>query len=271
MRAVAEQARVPMISLAASQKIVQGAHWVFKTPPNDTVVLQQLADYMVGKGYKRIGVLRDASAFGDGVVEGINTAGKKSGLTVVATESFAGSDTDFTGQLLKLRSAGTDANVIWGSAAAPALATIQYRSLGLTAPLLESYGVATPNFIKTAGTASEDVVLNGNKILVLDQLPGSDSQKTVLTKFATDYREAFGSAPTPFAGYAYDAMQLAGTAYGKAGPDRTALRDYLENLKDYTGVTGVFTFSAGDHTGLASSPLVMLKVSSGAFTLLPAS
>ena len=50
MRPLAEQAKMPMISLAANQKIVDGITWVFKTAQNDRVVLERLVDDMSAKG-----------------------------------------------------------------------------------------------------------------------------------------------------------------------------------------------------------------------------
>jgi branched-chain amino acid transport system substrate-binding protein len=268
MRPIAERAQVPMIGLAASDKIVSGARWVFKTPPSDRVVIAQLTAYFASKGYRRIGLLRDASAFGEGVSAQIDSSGKAAGIHVVDEEKFAPDATDFTASLVRLRDAKADATVIWGSAAAPALATKAYRQLGLKAPLIESYGVASQQFLATAGDAANGVVLNGNKLLVVDRLAANDPQKKVLTGFVDAYKAAYHQPPTPFAGYAYDAVELAADALRAVGTDRNALRGYLERRHGYVGVTGVFNFSATEHSGFAESPLLMLSVSGGTFQVL---
>ena len=69
MREIAESAKMPMISLAANVRIVEGATWVFKTAQNDSVVLENIVDYAKAKGWKTIGLLRDASGYGEGVAE----------------------------------------------------------------------------------------------------------------------------------------------------------------------------------------------------------
>jgi branched-chain amino acid transport system substrate-binding protein len=268
MRPIAERAKVPMISLAASQRIVDSSSWVFKTPPNDRTVIAQLTGYLAGKGYRRIGLLRDASAFGEGVAGLLDASGRAAGLRVVREEKFAPDATDFTAQLVRLRDVRADAYLVWGSAAAPALATKAYRQLGLTAPLLSSYGVATTQFLGVAGPAAEGVVLNGNKLLVADQLPAADPQKKVLADFVAAYRAATGKSPTPFAGYAYDAVRLAADALAAVGDSPAKVRDYLERRRGFVGVTGQYSFSAADHSGLSSSPLVMLVVRGGRFELL---
>ena len=69
MRPLAEEAQIPMISLAANQAIVDGSEWVFKTAQNDRVVLEKMVDDMAAKGYTEVAVARDASGFGEGVPE----------------------------------------------------------------------------------------------------------------------------------------------------------------------------------------------------------
>jgi branched-chain amino acid transport system substrate-binding protein len=267
MRPIAEQAKVPMISLAAAEQVTKGSRWVFKSPPSDRVVIAQLVQYLAAQGYHRIGLLRDSSAFGEGVADDINASGATAGVKVAIEEKFDPTATDFTGQLIKLRATALDATIIWGSAAAPALATKQYRELGLRPPLVQSYGVASGSFLQVAGSAADGVVLNGNKVLVPDQLLSSDPQRQAIGDFVTAYRAAYHSSPSPFAGYAWDAVNLALAAMRAVGTDPGKVRDRLEATSGLVGVTGVYHFSAEDHSGLPQSPLVMLNVHNGAFVV----
>ncbi|WP_238009337.1 ABC transporter substrate-binding protein [Dactylosporangium sp. AC04546] len=267
MRPIAERAGVPMISLAAAERVIKDSRWVFKTPPSDRVVVAQLADFLAAQGYRRVGLLRDSSAFGEGVREELDSAGKAKGITVVAEEKFDPTATQFSGELVRLRAADAQANIIWGSAAAPALATKAYRELGITAPLLSSYGVASASFLSTAGAAADGMVLNGNKVLVYDQLAADDPQRAPIAAFVEAYRAKFGAPPSPFAGYAWDAVLLAVDAAKRGGTQPEQIRQQLETSTDYVGVTGAFTFSAAEHSGLPVSPLVLLDVRAGAFVL----
>jgi branched-chain amino acid transport system substrate-binding protein len=267
MRPIAERAGVPMISLAASERVIKDSTWVFKTPPSDSVVLTQLVDHLAAEGHRRIGLLRDSSAFGEGVREALDAAGRAKGVSVAVEEKFDPTATQFTGALIRLRGATTDANLIWGSAAAPALATKAYREMGLTPPLYSSYGIATTSFLNTAGAAAEGVVLTGNKLLVHDQLAEADTQRKPITDFVDAYRTRYGSVPSPFAGYAWDAVWLAVDAMERAGTQPEAVRQQIEKTADYIGVTGAYAFSPADHSGLPQSPLVLLEVRGGAFVL----
>ena len=51
----------------------------------------------------------------------------------------------------------------------------------------------------------------------------------------------------------------------KAGPDPAKIRDQLEQVKDFVGVTGVFNFSATDHNGLDKRAVTMVKITGGAW------
>ena len=270
MRSIAESTKTPMISLAANAKIVEGSSWVFKTAQNDSVVLQNIVDYAKAKGWKKIGLLRDASGFGEGVAEAINELGKADGISVVLTEKFAPDATDFTAQMINARNAKADMNLIWGIPPAAALAQKAYRQLGIDTPVMQSHGIGNKVFLDTAGTAGDGLVAPLGRLVVADQLPDGDPQKTVLTKFVTDYETAYGERPSTFAGHAYDAFQLAVDAFKAVGTDKQQVRDHLEQVKDLVGISGVFTMTPTDHSGLSKEALVLVTISAGEWRLVQA-
>jgi len=271
MRAIAESAKMPMISLAANVRIVDGATWVFKTAQNDSVVLENIIDYARSKGWKTIGLLRDASGYGEGVAETLTELGKPHGITVSQVEKFAPDATDFTAQMINIRNANADVNLIWGIPPAAALAQKSYRQLGITTPLLQSHGIGNQVFLDTAGDSADGLVAPLGRLLVADQLPDSDPQKAVLTKFLADYRAAYNEDPSTFAGHAWDAFQLAVEAFKAVGTDKQKVRDYLEQVNGFVGVTGVYRMTPKDHSGLGKDALVLVTVSGGKWQLLPTS
>ena len=269
MRPIAESSKMPMISLAASKAIIDGSQWVFKTAQNDAVVIAQMIDLAKQRGWKTIGLARDASGFGEGVAEGMTDQGKSGGISVIRIEKFAPDATDFTAQMVNLRSANADANVIWGIPPAAALAQRAYRQLGIASPVLQSHGIGNQAFLDTAGASADGLLAPLGRINVADQLPADNPQKKVLTDFIDNYRKAYGGEqPSAFAGYGYDAVNLAAEAIGKAGTNKQAVRDYLEGVKNHVGVSGVFTMSPQDHSGLTKDAVVMTTVANGKFTLM---
>lgn len=268
MRPVAESSKTPMISLAANAKIVDGAEWVFKTAQNDLVVLQNIVDHAKSQGWKTIGLMRDASGFGEGVAETLTELGKADGISVVKVEKFAPDANDFTAQMINIRNAKADVNVIWGIPPAAALAQKAYRQLNLSAPVIQSHGIGNQVFLDTAGSAGDGLVAPLGRLLVAAQLPDSDPQKPVLTKFLADYQQAYNEQPSTFAGHAYDAFHLAVNAFKTVGTDKEKVRDHLEQVKGFVGISGVFTMTPEDHSGLTKEALALVTISGGKWQLL---
>lgn len=271
MRPIAEQAKIPMISLAANIKIVEGAEWIFKTAQNDRVVIENIVDDMTAKGYQRVAIARDASGYGEGVAETFTELGADGGIEVVATEKFAPDATDFTAQMVNIRNSDPDAVVIWGIPPAASLAQVAYRQLGLEAPVYQSHGIGNQVFLDTAGEAADGLLAPLGRMLVADQLPEDDPQKEVVTQFIEDYEAEYGESPSTFAGHAYDGFMIAVNAIEEVGTDPNELRDAIESLSDWPGVSGVFTMTPDDHSGLSKEALVMVTVENGEWKLVEGS
>jgi branched-chain amino acid transport system substrate-binding protein len=117
------------------------------------------------------------------------------------------------------------------------------------------------------------------KITVLDILSEDDPQKPVLEKYIEDYTAFTDGEPiSTFGGHAWDGLMMAMEALGSLNEgmtleeQRPAVRDYLENnIKDWPGISGVFTFSANDHNGLTKESLVFVKVVNGEWAAFPES
>lgn len=267
MRPIVEAEQIPNISIAANAAIVDGSEWVFKTAQNDVVVIETIIADMAEKGYETVALARDATGFGEGIAEMITEVGAEHGIELIATEAFEPSGTDFTAQMTNIRNAGADANIIWGITPSAGLAQAAYAQLGIDAPIYQSHGVANDAFFEAAGDAAEGVLAPMGRLLVADQLPDDDPQLPVIDQFVTDYTEEYGSAPSSFAGHAYDAWQIAVLALQEAGTDADALRDAIENTSGFVGISGVFEMSPENHSGLDASALIMAEARDGRWNL----
>src|SRR5689334_21047332 len=67
---VVAEAQTPMISMAASARIVEPVdakrRWVFKTPQNDIMMSLAIASHMANVGVKTVGFIGFADAYGEG-------------------------------------------------------------------------------------------------------------------------------------------------------------------------------------------------------------
>jgi branched-chain amino acid transport system substrate-binding protein len=160
--------------------------------------------------------------------------------------------------------------VIHATPAEGAPLTVQVRDLALEIPVLHNHGIGNQAFIDLAGDAAEGVLFPIGKLLVIDDLPADDPQKEVLDQYVADYTEfTNGSTPSTFGGHAWDSMQMAIMALEAVGPDAAAIRDYLEGIQNFAGISGVFNLSDKDHNGIGKETLVLVQIKDGTWVYVP--
>ncbi len=264
-----QKAQIPFISCAAGNKIVQPVDpWVFKTAQSDILAVAAIYAHLKSQNFKKIGLLTVANAFGESGKEQLVNQAAPFGLTVVKAETFGDKDTDMTAQITKIRQDNPDAIVCWGTNPGPAVVAKNIQQLGITIPLYQSHGVASPKFIELAGTAAEGIILPTGKILVTSLLPDTDPQKKVLMDYTAAYDAMFKTPVSGFGGYSYDAIQILAKALNGSDGDKEKIRQGIENLKGHVGISGIFNFSPTEHNGLGSDAFVMVKIKNGKWELI---
>uniref|UniRef100_UPI003EBC518E ABC transporter substrate-binding protein n=1 Tax=Arhodomonas sp. AD133 TaxID=3415009 RepID=UPI003EBC518E len=241
---VMERARMPFISLSGSVAPIEPPRkWTFKTPQTDRMAAARVFDDMRKRGIERIGLLSGSGGFGSsGRKQALAIAGNH-GIEIVADETYAPKDTDMSAQLTHIANTeGVQAIFVFGFGQGPAIATRNYHQLGLALPLYQSHGVASNKFIELAGTdATEGVRLPAPPLLVAEQMPSDDPQKAVLMAYKQAYESRFDEPVSTFGGYAYDGLMLYTEAVKAVSTtDRAAVRDAMEAIDGYVGVTGIF-------------------------------
>ncbi|TSE26304.1 ABC transporter substrate-binding protein [Tepidimonas aquatica] len=279
--AVAE-AKVPMISLAASARIVEPLddkkRWVFKTPQNDILMAVAIATHMADSGVRNVAFIGFADAYGEGWYQEFAKAAGLKKLQVVANERYNRTDTSVTGQVLKIVSARPDAVLIAGSGTPAALPQKTFKERGYTGKIYQTHGVANNDFLRVCGKDCEGTWLPAGPMLVADQLPQDHPVKKSAQAYVKAYEDAYGKGSvTTFGGHAWDAGLLLQAAVPealkKAKPGtaefRAALRDALENVRNVAGVHGIFNMSPTDHAGLDQRARVMVKIENGTWKYTP--
>src|SRR5271165_865415 len=90
----AESAGVPLFGMGAGRVIWEPVKkWVFKSFPSNDDQIPVEIDFARSKGWKRVALITDNSAFGKGTAEITRTVVKEKGLELVADETYAPSDT----------------------------------------------------------------------------------------------------------------------------------------------------------------------------------
>lgn len=267
---LAERNEVPFISLAGAVVIVEPVKkWVFKTPHTDKMAAEKVFSDMKKRGITKIGMISEDAGFGKSGRDQSLLVVKNYGIEVVADEIYSPKDPDVTAQLTKIKNApGVQAVFNFGFGQGPAIVTKNFKQLGIALPLYQSHGVASKEYIRLAGEASEGVRLPAAGLVVAEQLPATDPQKPVVTAFKKDYEAAFKSEVSTFAGHAYDGLQIALAAINRAkSTDKAKVRDEIEKTSGYVGTGGLVSMSATDHMGLSPSAFHMVEIRKGEFTL----
>lgn len=267
---IVEENKVPLISCAASIKITTPVNkWVFKTPQTDVLAVERIFEYLKTKGITKIAIMTVSNGYGDSGKEQLKAQAPTAGIEIVMEESFGEKDEDMTAQLTKIKGSDAGAIVCWGTNPGPAIVAKNIVQLGITIPLIQSHGVASPKYIEYAGEAANGNVLPTGKILVLDQLGGSDPQWPVLLEYKNAYEKMFESPVSGFGGYAWDAMGIVANAIKETGGDRAKLRDSIEKTTGYVGVSGIFNMTPENHNGLMKDAFVMVVIENGKWKILP--
>jgi branched-chain amino acid transport system substrate-binding protein len=276
---IVAEAETPMISMAASARIVDPANpktrWVFKTPQSDSLMADAIAVHMKANGVKTLGYIGFNDAYGESWLGEIKRSGQTAGIQIVADEKYNRNDASVTGQVLKLIAAKPDAILIGASGTPGATPQKELAARGYKGKIYQTHGVANPDFLRVVGKDGNGTYLPIGPMLVYEQLPESNPIKKVAGEYITKYEAKYGKdSRTTFGGHAYDAFALLAKAVpealrkGKPGTRefRVALRDALES-GTVIATHGVFVMSPQDHNGLDNRARVMIRIDNGRWVL----
>jgi branched-chain amino acid transport system substrate-binding protein len=253
-------AGIPQISPSATATAytAQGYATAYRVMANDAQQGKALGQYAVGRmAAKRIAIIDDRTAYGQGLADEFEKAVAAAGAQVVAREYTSDKATDFTAILTSIKGKGADLVFYGGMDPQGGPMAQQMKRLGLSARLLGGDGLQNINFIKLAGADGEGVVASSPG-LPLDVMPGGAAFKQ---KFEAKYGPIQVYAP-----YAYDAAQVLVAAMKRADSAEPAKVLAALAQTDHQGVTGPLRFDAkGDTEGGA---VTLYEVRNGAWAVL---
>ncbi|MGO2368052.1 MAG: branched-chain amino acid ABC transporter substrate-binding protein, partial [Serratia sp. (in: enterobacteria)] len=185
---------------------------------------------------KRIAVIDDRTAFGQGLADEFIKSLAAQGIQPVAREYVDDKTVDFSAVLTTLRSKNADLIFFGGvdSQAAPLARRI--KQLGMNTQLMGAGGFVSQTFLTLAQKEGEGVVAL-EPGLPLEQMPGGKA-------FEQAYRDRYKTHIELHAPFAYDATRVLIAAMEQAGSADPA--DYLPALRTlhYQGVTGTIAFDS---------------------------
>ncbi len=236
---------VPQISPSATavSYTAQGFKTAFRVMANDGQQGKVLGDYAVAKlGAKKIAVIDDRTAYGQGLADEFVKAAQAGGAEIVAREYTTDKAVDFSAVLTSIK--GKKPELIFFGGMDPQGVPLlkQMKGLGLPAKFMMGDGGYTPKLIELAGEAAEGAYASLPGV-PLGQMPGG-------ADFKQRYEARFKQPIQLYAPYCYDAVNVMIAAMQRAGSAEPAA--YLPELgkTSHDGVTARITFDAkGDLKG----------------------
>ncbi len=213
----------------------QGYKTTFRVVATDALQGPALARYAFSSLHaKRIAVIDDSTAYGQGLAEEFMKAVKANGGTIVAREATNDKATDFRAILTKIKGLRPDVIMYGGSDATAGPLAKQASNLGMTARVLGGDGACTERMVGLAGDAISNVVCS-EAGLALSKMPKGQ-------EFERRYTARYKVPIDAYAPFAYDAVYVIYDAMKRANSvERTKVLAAM-SVTQYDGVIGKISF-----------------------------
>ncbi|HEV7665256.1 MAG TPA: ABC transporter substrate-binding protein [Chloroflexota bacterium] len=224
---------------------VKPRKWVFRSSMQDNFQVETILGYAKSKGWDAIGLMHDTSGYGTASKATADKLIPAGGFKILATETYNIGDTDMTSQLQKMKAAGVKQIVNFGLGPEDANMLRSAQKIDYKAQFSGAWGWSDPLVPQLAGKDLAEGVITVASFTP-DQSPAAADFHS---KMLRDYNEDVFPVT---AAQAYDATRMLLMALSKSGPDATKLRDAIENLDGFKGVTAAPSkpFSADRHHSL---------------------
>ena len=240
----ADEAKVVLITPTATTPKVSGASpYLYRGCSRIDTQAKALTDY-IANTYKpkTVAIFYSNEPYGKGCAQVFGADFEKLGIKKVAEESFNRGDRDFKAQLTKIKEANPDIIFIPGYTPETAPAASQARQLGLNQRIVGVYGDMDLEYAKLAGKAAEGHLIAGE----YDEDYNTPKNKKFREEYFKQAQEAKEPVNIMFAALLYDATDLVLQGMKKNGPTSEGIKKYLDEVKDFDGVTGKLSFNK-DH------------------------
>jgi branched-chain amino acid transport system substrate-binding protein len=233
---------IPMITGAATNPKLtqQGYKNIFREIANDNALGAGLALHAANNlKLKKVAIIDDRSAYGQGVAEVFKKVALSRGMTVVDEQYTNDKATDFSAILTAIKAKAPDAIFYGGMDTQGGPMLRQMEQLGLTnVKYFGGDGICTEKLIENAGgakTLGNVVCAEGGSSLA--KMPGGSAWKA---RYDAKYPKEF----QVYSPYTYDAVGVLVDAMQRAGSTDPKVYGPLLFKSDYQGVTAKIGFEA---------------------------
>lgn len=235
----------------------QGYKTAFRVMTNDRQQGKVLGEFTVKRLGKRVAIIDDRTAYGQGLADEVVKSVEATGGTVVSRQYTNDRSTDFLAILTSIKAKNPDVIFYGGMDAQSGPMARQMQQLGIKARFLGGDGTQSTEFLKLAGPAADGVTASSPGLPLAKMPGGSEFER----KFTAKYGRIQNYSP-----YAYDAAHVLVAAMIKA--DSADPAKFLPVLKKIalTGATGPIAFD--DRGDVRGGAITLYRVHNGKWQVL---
>ena len=260
----AEEAKVVEVTPTATTPKLSGfGAYIYRGCSRIDTQAKVLTDY-VAKTWKpkTVAIFFSNEPYGKGCAALFTQFFEKHNIKVVATESFMRGSRDFKAQLTTIKAAKPDILFIPGYTPETAPAAAQARQLGMKQRILGVYGDMDPVYIELAGAAATGHVIGGE----YDEAYDTPKNKEFKKNYADLVKKNNDPYNIMFAALSYDAASMILEGMKKNGPTSDGIKKFLDEMKDFDGVTGKLSFDQQhDVVRAGTDGVYLLEVKGGKY------
>lgn len=236
---VYNSAGVLMSTVGTNPKVTQSGYGtVFRMVASDTQVGGTMADYAAKElKIKKVGVIDDRTAFGQGVADEFARRAKAAGITVAGREFTRDTASDFASILTALKAKGVDAIFYGGYAPQGAPMARQMKQFGMSAKLLGGDTLCSPEMAKLGGDAVGDNVRCAQAGAIIEKQAAGPA-------FIARYKARFKRDPDVYAPTFYDQTMFIAHAMKETNSVDPAKVNAALHSMSYQGVVGTYGYDA---------------------------
>lgn len=250
------EANVVMATVGTNPKVTQGGYKnVFRIVASDSQIGSKMAIYGAKElKLKRVGVIDDRTAYGQGIADEFFKQARLSGIEIVSREFTTDKATDFATILTSLKARNIDGIFFGGYAPQGAPMARQMKQLGVNAKLLGGDTLCSPEMGHLGGDAVGENVLCAQGGTILDKLANGPT-------FKTTYKKRFNQDPDVYAAAFHDAVLMMADAMQKSGgtdPLKVAAEMHKMTYKALSG-----TYSFDENGNMKQAPVTVFTFKNG--------
>jgi len=232
--------------------------WMFRTSMQDNYQVETILAYAKQKGWDAIGLMHDTSGYGMASKETADKLIPASGFKILATETYNIGDTDMTSQLQKMQRAGVKQIINFGLGPEDANLLRSAQKINYKPAWSGATGWTDPVVVDLAGRELAEGVVSVASFTIDASPAAAGLHKKMLDTHKED--------PFPMtSAQGYDAAHIMLLALSKSGPDPKKLRDAIEQVDNFQGVTAAPArpYSSTKHHSLEGKDIFAAVYKSG--------